>query len=69
MSTNHNEDFLPSDWSWIAPWTLFMAAFAALLDNHTSPVKTGLIGLLIFGAGWLCWLTWREEERREKQHK
>jgi hypothetical protein len=69
MSTNEStkDGLRLSDWSWLGPWAMFMAAFAAVLDTDRGPVESTLLGLVILGAGYICYFTWREQ-RREKRN-
>lgn len=67
MSVHRNDDYSPSDWSWIGPWALFMAAFVAFFDVDRSPVKTAALGLMILTAGFVCWHDQREREKNERK--
>ena len=73
MSTNaHTKEnglFLPSDLNWLNPWTLFMAAWVAVLTPDRSPVHTAVLGVLVLFSGLVCISDHREQMRWERLHQ
>ena len=56
-----------SDWSWVGPWTLFMAAGAAFFTTDRTPWFAALLGVTILCGGWICLQDQRERERQDRQ--
>ena len=67
MSTHKPDEFVPSDWTWVGPWALFLAAFTAFFSTDRSPVMATILGLVILGAGYVCFMDQRAQEKRDRR--
>ena len=67
MSTHKRDEFVPSDWTWVGPWLLFMSASAAFFTTDRGPIMTALLALCIVGAAYVCWVDQREQQKRERR--
>ena len=76
MSTNVNKNdddlwILPSDFSWLIPWTAISVGFYALLDTKEFTFMTGLSVLILALCGYYFWHDWYAQYKidKERRHK